>query len=144
MLVKGKKHLTKKEIEDRKKSEVKAKSDKIEPPPYLSTKKLKNKFNEIAQELIDINIMSNLDIDALGRFVFHQSEWERISRVIRKTDPIDPEYDSLLNKLDKHFKSCRQSSMDLGLTISSRCKLEVPQKEEEKEESKFEKQFGNV
>ncbi len=35
LLVKGKKHLTKAEIEDRKSKEVKAPSDKVKAPSYL-------------------------------------------------------------------------------------------------------------
>jgi len=38
--------------------------------------------------------------------------------------------------LDKAFKQCRQSANDLGLTISSRCRLVVP-KVEEAPENKF-------
>lgn len=35
IMLKGKKHLTKKEIEERKEKEIKAPADKIEPPSYL-------------------------------------------------------------------------------------------------------------
>ena len=38
---------TKKEIEERKSSEVKPITDDIFPPPYLSTKKQKEEFNKI-------------------------------------------------------------------------------------------------
>lgn len=44
VLAKGSKHLTKKEIEERKSSEVKPITDDISPPPYLSTKKQKGKY----------------------------------------------------------------------------------------------------
>ena len=43
---KARKHLTKAEIEERKKSEVKAPSDKIKVPSYL-TSDLKREFNKI-------------------------------------------------------------------------------------------------
>lgn len=46
VLAKGSKHLTKKEIEERKSSEVKPITDDIFPPPYLSTKKQKGKWDE--------------------------------------------------------------------------------------------------
>ena len=140
LLFKGKKHLTKKEIEQRKKSEVKA---KIEPPNIL-TKKQKDRFQEIAAELCDIGIMSNLDVDALARFIIHQSEYEKITRSLRRTKLEEIEkYETLLKLQEKHFKMCRQSSMDLGLTISSRCKLVIPTKEEEKPKTKEEKLFGD-
>ncbi len=37
-------------------------------------------------------------------------------------------YSDLLINQDKLFKQCRQASSDLGLTISSRCKLVIPKK----------------
>lgn len=47
VLAKGNKHLTKKkEIKERKSSEVKPITDDISPPPYLSTKKKKKQKAE--------------------------------------------------------------------------------------------------
>lgn len=43
VLAKMSNHLTKKKIEERKSSEVKPITDDISPPPYLSTKKKKQK-----------------------------------------------------------------------------------------------------
>lgn len=43
---KGRKHLGKEEIEDRKNGEIKAKNDKVKPPSFLS-KKLKKEFKNI-------------------------------------------------------------------------------------------------
>lgn len=40
---------------------------------------------------------------------------------------------------DRYFKQCRASASDLGLTISSRCKLVVPKTEEEPKPNKFNK-----
>ncbi|WGG47677.1 phage terminase small subunit P27 family [Rossellomorea sp. DA94] len=136
ILHKGKKNLTKQEIEDRRAQEIKAPSDNIEPPSYLNTKRLKEKFNELASELTGIEIMSNLDIDALARFVLSQKMYEDITKQLLKLKPIIIEEDgsiyengayskTLINQ-DKLFKQCRQAASDLGLTISSRCKLVVP------------------
>jgi P27 family predicted phage terminase small subunit len=44
----------------------------------------------------------------------------------------------VLNNQDKLFKQCRSSAMDLGLTISSRCKLVVPKAEEDTKELSLE------
>ncbi|MGN7308777.1 P27 family phage terminase small subunit, partial [Bacillus subtilis] len=52
-------------------------------------------------------------------------------------------YADLTLNQDKFFKQCRQAASDLGLTISSRCKLVVPKKEE-KEPSDVEKRFSGV
>ena len=51
VVAKGRKHLTKSEIEQRRNSEVKAKNDKVKPPQNL-TKDEKKEFKKIANELI--------------------------------------------------------------------------------------------
>ena len=68
IMAKGKKHLTKEEINNRKTAEIKAPSDKIRAPSYLD-KDLKREFNKLAKQLKEIDIMSNLDIDALASFI---------------------------------------------------------------------------
>ncbi|EPZ61886.1 hypothetical protein, partial [Paraclostridium sordellii] len=74
---KGKKHLTKSEIEERKSKEVKADNDKVEPPSYLP-KTLKKEFIRIASELINIDIMTNLDCEALARFVVSEYNYQKV------------------------------------------------------------------
>ena len=80
---KGRKHLTKAEYEARKKAEVTAPCDNVTPPAYL-TKKEKEKFNEIAQQLIDIGIMTNLDCDVLARYVRADSEYLKLTKQLNK------------------------------------------------------------
>lgn len=128
VLAKGRKNLTKKEIEERKKQEIKAPDDKVEPPSYLPDE-LKENFTRIANELIDIGIMSNLDCEALARFIVSESQYQKVSQRIMKMKTIGQTYMDLINTQDKLFKMCRQSANDLGLTISSRCKLVMPKKE---------------
>jgi P27 family predicted phage terminase small subunit len=149
ILHKGKKNLTKQEIEERRAQEIKAPTDNIEPPSYLNTKKLKEKFNNLADELKRIEIMSNLDTDALARFVFAQDMYEKLTKQLSKIKPIIKDeagnlienevYSKSLINQDKLFKQCRQAASDLGLTISSRCKLVVPKPPEEKPDNKFSK-----
>jgi len=126
---KGKKHLTKAEIEERKNTEIKAPNDNIRAPSYLDGD-LKEEFNKIAKELIRIKIMSNLDEDALARFIIAKKMYINITRKMLE----DANY--LLDKdivsiQDKYFKQCRSAASDLGLTISSRCKLVIPKTEDE-------------
>lgn len=138
VMLKGKKHLTKKEIEERKNSEVKANADKIEPPSYLPSN-LKKEFNRIAQELISIEIISNLDCEALARFIVSEYSYQKVTKKLLKTGIDNEKYIDLLLMQEKLFKMCRQSASDLGLTISSRCKLVVPKSKEEKPKNKFSK-----
>jgi len=135
---KGKKHLTKAEIEERKNTEIKAPNDNIRAPSYLNYD-LKEEFNKIAKELIKIKIMSNLDEDALARFIVARKMYTETTKRMLE----DPEL--LFNKdiagvQDKYFKQCRSSASDLGLTISSRCKLVIPKNEDEdKPKSKWDR-----
>ena len=68
LIAKARKHLTNEEIDKRKESKVKAPSDKIRVPSYL-TPALKRELNILAKQLIDVGIMTNLDVDALARFI---------------------------------------------------------------------------
>ena len=138
LIIKGKKHLTKKEVEERKNNEVKANSDKIKPPSYLPNN-LKKEFDRIAIELTDIKIISNLDCEALARFIVSEYNYQKVTKKLLKTGVDNAKYIDLLLMQEKLFKMCRQSASDLGLTISSRCKLVVPKPSEEKPKNKFSK-----
>lgn len=138
IIAKGKKNLTKKEIEERRAQEVKAPSDNIEPPSYLPDN-LKEEFNRIADELIEIGIMSNLDCEALARFVISEYNYQKVSKKLIKMGVSNPDYYNTVLLQEKMFKMCRQAASDLGLTISSRAKLVVPKKEEKPPENKFAK-----
>ncbi|ADF59134.1 terminase [Bacillus amyloliquefaciens] len=155
LLVKGKKNLTKQEIEERRAQEVKAPNDKVKAPSYLP-KDLKREFKKIADELKNIGIMTNLDVDALARFLFAQKQYLEMTEVLLETpitalvedddgnkfEVANKTYSDLLINQDKLFKQCRQASSDLGLTISSRCKLVIPKKDDGKPKSKEEERFG--
>ncbi len=137
---KGKKHLTKAEIEERRSTEVTASDDNIVAPEYLTVKQ-KREFDKIAKQLVDIKIMANLDCDALARFIIAKDQYVKFTKIVRKI----PDDWKLINSLDKAtliqdraFKQCRAAASDLGLTITSRCKLIIPKKEE-KQESKWDK-----
>ncbi|WP_286149565.1 MULTISPECIES: phage terminase small subunit P27 family [Bacillota] len=142
VVAKGKKHLTKAEIEQRKKSEVKAKSDNIKPPKNL-TKDEKKEFKKIANELAEIDIMSNLDCNSLGMYIRAYGNYVKVSDKLMNLDPLNnfEEYNKLSILEDRHAKQCRNYANDLGLTISSRCRLVVPKPPEEPKKNKFSK-FG--
>lgn len=141
--VKGKKHLTKAEIEERRATEVRAETDKINPPKHLKAKQ-KREFERIAEELIRINIMSNLDCDALARYIVAKDNYIKFSKIVDSL-PVDWEMINAIDKAttiqDRVFKQCQSAARELGLTISSRCKLVVPKPEEKPKQNKFAK-FG--
>ena len=135
VVAKGRKHLTKAEIEERLDSEVSAPSDGIEAPAYL-TSELQAEFSKIATQLVDIGIMTNLDIDALARFIIAREIYIKLSMQIIKQPAVlmTDKYPQIAINQDKAFKQCSAAARDLGLTISSRCRLVIPKHENEEDD----------
>ena len=137
--LKGKKHFTKAELEERRNAEVNADTDNIVPPDYL-TEKQAGEFFALANELKRCEIMTNLDCDALARFVVARSDYADYVKLMRS---IPKTVDNLqeLKEADKlkrgAFLDCNTAAKELGMTISSRCKLVIPTKEESKPINKF-------
>ena len=166
---KGRKHLTKAEIENRQKTEVKAKSDNIQPPKFLGSRQ-KKRFMEIANELIELDIMANVDCEALGRLIIVEDEFTAINKAMKKTplmvkrrisletrdehgnpvmkeveeSVVNQEYNQLQIMRGRVFKECRQGAADFGLTVSSRCRLVVARGGEPPKENKFMKYAKNT
>ncbi|MGL5243568.1 MAG: phage terminase small subunit P27 family [Sarcina sp.] len=137
----GKSHFTKKQMEEREKNQVFAKSDDVVPPLFLP-EKFHDKFNYLAGELKEIGIIGNIDNETLARYIMSQDAYEKVSLKMFKMGVLNPKYDSLLSKQFKLFEMCRKCSSELGLSISSRCKLAVPKKEE-KPKNKFDRFLAN-
>ena len=131
IIAKGNKHLTKAEIAERRASEVQPIADGIAPPDYL-TKKQKEEFHEIADQLKKLKIMGATDVDALARYIVSRDFYIKSIKKLRSTAVQSDSYEfTNWTKIQKqYFEQCRASASDLGLTISSRCKLVVPQVEE--------------
>lgn len=159
VIAKGKKNLTKSEIENRLNSEVKPVTDDIIAPTYLTAKQ-KTEFYKIANQLLKLKIMGETDVDALSRYIIAQNFYTDAVKDLRKLPKEKPKKDdfvdmteyytvldlwykreeSLIKRQEKYFKQARSSANDLGLSISSRCKLVVPQSQPEApKENKFKK-----
>lgn len=138
VLAKGKKHLTKEEIAERQAREVQVPFTDIVAPSYLSSKQ-KKVFQELAGKLLAIKIYTELDADALGRYIIAQDLYVAYTRALNKQIKAgDIEGMKAAQGLqDKAFRQAQSSARDLGLTISSRCRLEVPVKDEEPKQNKF-------
>lgn len=137
----GRKHLTKEEIKERSDREVKPITDNIIAPSYL-TKKQKDEFYKIADQLQKLKILGETDVDALARYIVANDFYINAIKKMRsnevKNDPFKFEAWSKIQ--ERYFKQCRSSANDLGLSISSRCKLVVPAtKDPPKKENKFRK-----
>jgi P27 family predicted phage terminase small subunit len=138
--LRGAKHLTKQEIEDRQAREIKPVTDDISPPDYL-TKKQKETFCKLADQLKKLKIMGETDVDALARYVIADEMYIATTKAMRsakvKSDPV--QFMAWAKVQDNYFKQCRSCANDLGLTISSRCKIVIPQPAEAPKTNKFEK-----
>lgn len=141
ILAKGTKHFTKDEIKERLSGEIRPIADNIIAPGFL-TKKQTEEFNKISDQLKKLKIMGETDVDALARYIVSRDMYENAVRQLRKKAVKDnPDlYEKWLKIQDKLFKQSRASASDLGLTISSRCRLVVPEaKKETPKENKFKK-----
>ena len=151
----GKKHLTKQEIAEREEQEVQPCTDEIEAPKYLTVAQRKL-FDKLAVQLQKIKIMGETDVDALARYIIAQNLYEQAVKDLRaaqKTKPkgVDADVltmakwammmDTLDKRQDRYFKQAHTCASALGLTITARCKLEVPQVPEPPKGNKFAK-FG--
>ena len=137
----GSKHLTKAEIKERQAREIKPITDNIIAPAYL-TKKQSTEFYRIAEQLQKLKILGETDSDALARFIIANDFYVHTIKQLRKADVKNNpfEFEKWTKIQEKYFKQCRASANDLGLSISSRCKLVVPDtKSETPKENKFKK-----
>ena len=138
----GSKHLTKAEIQERQEREIKPITDDIIAPDYL-TKKQKVTFNKLASQLEKLKIMGETDVDALARYIVANDSYVHATKQLRKSEvKNDPmKYEAWSKIQERNFKMVRASANDLGLSISSRCKLVVPgpNKEDKPKENKFAK-----
>lgn len=137
----GAKHLTKAEIVDREQSEIKPIADNIIAPDYL-TKKQKETFYKIADQLKALRIMGETDVDALARYItandFYINAVKKMRSKEVKDDPV--RFEAWAKIQERYFKQCRSAANDLGLSISSRCRLVVPERKTEMpKENKFKK-----
>ena len=133
VVAKGKKHLTKQEIEARKSIELKVPVGDVEPPDYLP-EKLQEEFRDISDKLIKIEIMTELDVDLLARYLLSKQSYLALtSKLLKSIKKDDPQIEKTATMQDKAFKQCQSAARDLGLTISSRCKLTMPHTEKERE-----------
>lgn len=131
--------LTKAEIEQRQKHEeaMKAGTDKVIPPDRLS-KSQKERFIELSSQLVELEIFDNLDVDTLALYIETYDNYVRTVRSAKRmtNGDMDQNFDEYAKRMRTAAQLadlCRKLASDLGLTITSRLKLVIPQKEEEKE-----------
>ena len=132
IVAKGKTHMGEREAEEREARELKVPFTNVQAPEYLSAKQ-KTKFDDIAQMLLALEIMTELDVDCLARYVLaHDVYLAYTSQVTKQIKSGDIKaLKEMQNLQDKAFRQAQAAARDLGLTITSRCRIVVPQPPEE-------------
>lgn len=129
VIANGKKHLSRSEEAERRAGEVKAPTAKTAKPPKWLPENLKKDFRAIGKKLIAIGLYSDLDADTLGRYLVAQHQWliataETEKALVQR----DQETADAWSKIqERYFKQARNTAADMGLTVTSRCRLVVPE-----------------
>lgn len=128
---KGRKHWSQDEYEARKRSELQVPFTNVTPPDSLTSKKQKAEFNEIAEKLVALNIFTELDVDALARYIISKDLYLIYTKKLKamlKDDEVDMREVSTVQQLqDKAYRQTVTSANELCLNIASRAKLVIPQ-----------------
>ena len=125
----GSRHYTKDELEDREAREVKPpETEKVKPPDYL-TGSLVREFNKLAPVLVKMGVLSSVDGDVLGQYLIAKQQYvsatNQVTVALRNGSLSSAEKWSVLQ--DRFFKQCRRCAQELGLTVSARANIVLPQ-----------------
>ena len=125
----GKKHLSQSEEDQRRDQEVHVPPpDRAEPPGWL-LKKFHREFREIGEILRQAGLYTELDRDVLGQYFLARERWLRAdklaSQAIRdKDETLAQKWASTQNT---YFRQARQCAESMGLSVTARCRIVVPQ-----------------
>ena len=126
----GRKHLSKTEEAERRAGEVQVPKAKTAKPPKWLPDELAKDFRAIGKKLIAAGIYTDLDADTLGRYlVAHQhyvAATQQLNAAFAAEEQDVGAIDAWSKIQERHFKQARNCANDLGLTVTSRCRLVVP------------------
>lgn len=132
----GRKHLSKAEEAERRKREPKVEKAKTAKPPKWLPNQLKKEFRALGKQLIAAGIYTGLDADTLGRYLVAQHQWiiatGEAEQALAQRD--QEQADAWGRVQDRYFKQARNCANDMGLTVTSRCRLVVPENVKQKTE----------
>lgn len=110
---------------------------KTAKPPKWLPESLKKDFRALGKKLIAAGIYTDLDADNLARYLVAQHQWiiatgEAESALAQRNQE---QADAWGRVQDRYFKQARNCANDLGLTVTSRCRLVVPESAKQKTET---------
>jgi P27 family predicted phage terminase small subunit len=145
---------SKKQLEERleRENSIKPKTDNIKPPSWLSPF-AKKFFKKRARELLEVDLMTNVDVEALARLAHAYDMYVRCSQEV-ENEGLMVEYTNkaaetnkvphpLLTKMKAFDDQMKYLESQFGLTPAARAKLAI-HKEPEKEKTEEEVLFGDV
>lgn len=136
VVAKGKKHLSRAEEAQRRAGEVAVPRPKAAKPPKWLPEVLKKDFRAVGKQLIALGLYTDLDADTLGRYLVARNQYViATAKTEAALEDGDAEEAETWGRLqDRHFKQARACANDLGLTVTSRCRLVLPPELKQKTE----------
>lgn len=134
----GRKHLSRAEAAERRSHEVSIAQPKTAKPPKWLPEQLKKEFRALGKRLIAVGIYTDLDADTLGRYLVAQHQWliatQQAEAALAAQPPDLEQADAWGRVQERYFKQARNCANDMGLTVTSRCRLVVPESAKQKGE----------
>lgn len=138
---KGRKHLSKSEKAQRAAGEINVqKPDKMPVPEWLP-KDYRTAYRRLSRQLLEADMgVAGLDADTVARYVVAQANYTAMLPLVQKAMAEDDvamlkEYTKAQNT---YFTQARACANDMGMTITSRCRLVLPESSQPKEPNAFE------
>lgn len=128
VIANGRKHLSKTEEADRRAAEVHVEKPKAVKVPKWVPEQLKKSFRQLAKQLLACGLYTALDADTLGRYLVAQHQYLMATEQAEAalTDMDQENADAWGKIQERYFKQARNCANDMGLTVTSRCRLVVP------------------
>ena len=138
----GRKHLSKSEKAHRAAQEVDLPKPKTMRVPKWLPEEHRKEFRALAKELLAADMgAAQLDRDTLGRYVVAQAQYAQACKMTEEA--LAAKSSALAEKWikiqDTCFKQARACANDMGMTITSRCRLVLPEGARPKEPNPFER-----
>lgn len=148
----NKNRMTKEQIEQRLEGEIKPNTDKVKCPYWLDDIAA-DEWDRIVDELIELGLMTNVDVSALGVYCDCYSKYVQATKKLEETG-LTTEFTNksgatnvvpspYVNIQNKYGDMLKKYLTEFGLTPSARAKLAIPKKEDKKPTAE-EEMFGEV
>lgn len=125
----GRKHLSKAEEAERLAHELHVPPPETVAPPKWLGKKHHAEFCQLADTLANLGLYTDLDQDVLAQYLQCRERWlnadKQAAKAIRAKD--EKTAASWTGIQGSYFKQARQCAEAMGLSVTSRCRLVVPQ-----------------